>query len=44
MTYGTEGPLAEVPLRVIYQPRWWMQIELTIDDAGEIAAGEESRR
>jgi len=21
-----------VPLRVVYQPRWWMQVELTIDD------------
>jgi hypothetical protein len=33
MTYGTEGRLAEVPLAVTYQPRWWMQVELTIDDS-----------
>jgi hypothetical protein len=33
ITYGTQGAFAEVPLRVTYQPRWWMQIELTIDDA-----------
>jgi len=33
ITYGADGPLAEVPLRVVYQPRWWMQVELTIDDA-----------
>lgn len=32
ITYATEGPLAGVPLRVRYQPRWWMQIELTIAD------------
>ena len=32
ITYGADGPLAEVPLRVVYQPRWWMQVELTIDD------------
>jgi hypothetical protein len=32
MTYGTEGPLAEIPLAASYQPRWWMQIELTLDD------------
>jgi hypothetical protein len=32
VTYGTEGPYAEVPLTVVYQPRWWMQVELTIDD------------
>jgi hypothetical protein len=33
ITYGTEGPLAEIPLVASYQPRWWMQIELTLDDA-----------
>jgi hypothetical protein len=32
ITYATAGPLAGVPLRVVYQPRWWMQVELTIDD------------
>jgi hypothetical protein len=32
MTYGTEGPLAEIPIAASYQPRWWMQIELTLDD------------
>jgi hypothetical protein len=35
MTYGTEGVFAEVPLRVKYQPRWWMQVELTIDDTAD---------
>ena len=33
MTYGTAGAYAEVPLAAMYQPRWWMQVELTIDDA-----------
>ena len=33
MTYGTQGRFEEVPLIVTYQPRWWMQVELTIDDA-----------
>ena len=33
MTYGTEGRFAEVPLRVSYQPRWWMEVNLTLDDA-----------
>jgi hypothetical protein len=37
MTYGTEGPFVEVPLIVKYQPRWWMQVELTLD-AGEAPA------
>jgi hypothetical protein len=32
MTYGTDGRFADVPLIVTYQPRWWMQIELTLDD------------
>jgi hypothetical protein len=32
ITYGTEGPLAEIPLAASYQPRWWMQIDLTLDD------------
>jgi len=32
MTYGTRGRYAEVPLAASYQPRWWMQIELAIDD------------
>ena len=37
MTFGTERPFVEVPLIVTYQPRWWMQVELTIDDAGTVA-------
>jgi hypothetical protein len=32
ITYGTDGPLAEIPLAASYRPRWWMQIELTLDD------------
>ena len=32
MAYGTEGPLAEVPLTATYQPRWWMQVDLALDD------------
>jgi hypothetical protein len=32
MTYGSEGRLAEVPLTMSYQPRWWMQIDLALDD------------
>jgi hypothetical protein len=33
MTYGTEGRFAQVPLTVSYQPRWWMEVNLTLDDA-----------
>src|SRR5262249_2714512 len=32
MTYGVAGPLAGVPIAVTYQPRGWMQVELTIAD------------
>jgi hypothetical protein len=41
ITYGTEGPLAEIPIAASYQPRWWMQIELTLDDpaSGPALAG-----
>lgn len=35
MTYPLEGELAGVPLRIRWQPRWWLQVELTLDaDAG----------
>jgi hypothetical protein len=32
MTYGTEGPLTEIPVAASYQPRWWLQIDLALDD------------
>jgi hypothetical protein len=38
MTYGTEGRFAQVPLTVSYRPRWWMEVNLTLDD-GQDAAG-----
>jgi hypothetical protein len=41
MTYGTEGRYAEVPLTVKYQPRWWMQVSLTIEgvEEGPVTSG-----
>jgi hypothetical protein len=33
MTYGTEGSFAEVPFTMSYQPRWWLQVDLALDDA-----------
>jgi hypothetical protein len=33
MTYGTEGGFDRIPLTVSFQPRWWMEVNLTIDDA-----------
>jgi len=38
MTYGTEGRFAQVPLMVSYQPRWWMEVSLTLDDAMDAPA------
>jgi hypothetical protein len=32
ITYGTEGLLTEIPLAASYQPRWWLQVELALDD------------
>jgi hypothetical protein len=32
MTYGAQGPLAETPLAASYRPRWWLEIELALDD------------
>jgi hypothetical protein len=36
MTYGADGRFADVPLIVTYQPRWWMQVELTLDDQAAV--------
>jgi hypothetical protein len=35
LDYPTTGPLTGVPLVIRYQPRWWLQVELTLepDDA-----------
>ena len=32
ITYGTTGDLKEVPVHVIYQPKWWFQVELFLED------------
>jgi len=32
MTFGTTGRLAQVPLTVSYRPRWWMEVNLTLDE------------
>jgi len=33
MTYGSEGSLAAVPLTVSFQPRWWLEVDLALDDS-----------
>lgn len=37
MTYGRTGALAEVPLRVVFRPRWWFEVEIVRVDAGSFA-------
>jgi hypothetical protein len=32
LAYGLDGPLAEVPTEIVYQPRWWLKVELRIRD------------
>jgi hypothetical protein len=29
--YGTSGELREVPVRAVFKPRWWMEVELVLD-------------
>lgn len=31
LQYPTDGPLAEVPVRAVYRPRWWFEAELTLE-------------
>jgi hypothetical protein len=31
ITYGTLGDLAGVPVHIMYQPRWWIQVELFLE-------------
>jgi hypothetical protein len=33
ISYAADGPLAETPLTATYQPRWWIEIQLTLDDS-----------
>jgi hypothetical protein len=32
LSYAIDGRLAEVPLAMSYQPRWWMQVTLALAD------------
>ena len=32
ITYGTTGDLRDVPVHVVYQPKWWFQVELFLED------------
>jgi hypothetical protein len=45
MTYGTEGSVAEVPLTASFQPKWWLDVEIVLDDStpGPAIAAENDR-
>jgi hypothetical protein len=32
ITYGRSGALAKVPVQATYQPRWWLKLELVLDE------------
>jgi hypothetical protein len=34
ITYGTDGRLSRVPLRIVYRPKWWFEAELKIERPG----------
>jgi hypothetical protein len=31
--YGTSGEFREVPVRAVFRPRWWMEVELVLDQS-----------
>lgn len=31
LLYGLSGALAEVPVEIVYQPRWWLKVELRLN-------------
>lgn len=33
MTYGADGAFSAIPLAMSYRPRWWMQVDLVLDDS-----------
>lgn len=33
LTYPTDGPHAGIPVRIVYRPRWWFEVELTLKEA-----------
>lgn len=35
LTYGTTGALAGIPVHAVYQPRWWFEVQIVLDEASE---------
>ena len=38
ITCGTQAPIAETPIRIVYRPRWWFETELLLQDGHEVLA------
>ena len=34
LDYGTDGDLSEIPVHVVFKPRWWLEVELVLDESG----------
>ncbi len=37
IVYGTADPIREVPIRIVYRPRWWFEAELQLTDNPAVA-------
>ncbi|MET0165785.1 MAG: hypothetical protein ABW318_12395 [Vicinamibacterales bacterium] len=35
LSFGTSGDLREVPVRAVFRPRWWMEVELELNRAAD---------
>jgi len=38
VVYGLKGDLAAVPIRMTYQPRWWLRTELALNESADFAS------
>ena len=36
LAFGTSGALRELPVRIVFRPRWWMEAELLLDRDGKL--------
>jgi len=34
LDFGTAGDLAGIPVHVVWKPKWWLEVELVLDQAG----------
>jgi hypothetical protein len=37
ITYGSQPPFTETPIRIVYRPRWWFEAELLLAGEPEVA-------